>query len=50
MGLWLEGVWKMRRTLPQDFQETLDNCEKNNNTHVKEYKVAMNEYFKRFLC
>jgi pimeloyl-ACP methyl ester carboxylesterase len=38
------------KTLPKSVQEVLDQCEKDGKTDTPEYRAALNEFYKRYLC
>ncbi|KAF9475812.1 proline-specific peptidase [Pholiota conissans] len=50
LTLWTDTQNKLRRTLPQDIQDTMDKCEKEGTTDSQEYQAAMGFYYSQFLC
>jgi pimeloyl-ACP methyl ester carboxylesterase len=50
ISLWIDAQNGLRRTLPQDVQDTMDKCEKEGTTDSREYQAAMGLYYSQFLC
>ena len=50
MPLWLEAANTLRRQLPSDVQQALDKGERDGTVESDEYKAAVAEYYKRFMC
>lgn len=49
-ALWMEAQFALRRTLPQDVQDTMTRCEKEGKTESEEYKAVVGLYYSKFLC
>ncbi|OOF90395.1 hypothetical protein ASPCADRAFT_212021 [Aspergillus carbonarius ITEM 5010] len=49
-ALWLESVNRLRTTLPQEIQDTLQRCETEGRLESKEYEDATVEFLSRFCC
>lgn len=49
-SLWMEAQNTLRRTLPQDVQDTMEKYEKEGKTDSEEYQGAMRLYYSKFLC
>ncbi|GJJ09890.1 hypothetical protein Clacol_004114 [Clathrus columnatus] len=47
---WVDGATKLRKSLPQEVQETLSKHENAGTTEHKEYQEAMEVYVKRHIC
>ncbi|RAH56309.1 proline-specific peptidase [Aspergillus piperis CBS 112811] len=50
VALWLESVNRLRATLPQEIQDTLQKCEAEGRLDSKEYEDATVEFLSRFCC
>ena len=50
VALWLESVNRLRATLPQEIQDTLQKCEAEGRLDSKEYENATVEFLSRFCC
>ncbi|KAF5320961.1 hypothetical protein D9619_002068 [Psilocybe cf. subviscida] len=48
--LWIDAQNSLRKTLPQDIQDTMAKCEKDGKTSSEEYQAAMGYYYSQFLC
>ncbi|KAF8966656.1 proline-specific peptidase [Flammula alnicola] len=48
--LWTDTQNALRRTLPQEVQDTMEKCEKEGKTDSQEYQAAMGLYYSQFLC
>lgn len=48
--IWIAAQNNLRKTLPQDIQDTMAKCEKDGTTDSKEYQSAMGLYYSKFLC
>lgn len=46
----MEAQHALRRTLPQDIQDTMTKCEEEGTTDSAEYKAAVGLYYSKFLC
>jgi proline iminopeptidase len=47
---WAEDANRLLKLLPDETQEVIARCESEGNTDSEEYRVAMKEYSKRFIC
>jgi proline iminopeptidase len=47
---WAEDANRLLKQLPQDAQEIIAKCEAEGDTNSEEYKAAMKEFSKRFIC
>lgn len=50
MKLWIEACGQCRQELPRDVDETLDKYEKAQDYDAQEYKDAVLEFYKLFVC
>lgn len=50
IAIWLEAQNNLRKTLPQDMQDTMTKCEQDGATASEEYQAAMGYYYSQFLC
>ena len=50
MELWIEACSRLRKQLPGEVQEALDEGERSGDVEGKEYQAAVQEFYKRFLC
>ncbi|HYK72042.1 MAG TPA: proline iminopeptidase-family hydrolase [Pseudoneobacillus sp.] len=48
--LWAEDAKRLLEQLPVDVQEVITRCEAEGTTDTEEYKTAMKEFSKRFIC
>ncbi|WP_442598456.1 proline iminopeptidase-family hydrolase [Neobacillus sp. D3-1R] len=48
--LWAEDAKRLLGQLPSDVQEVIERCEAEGQTDSEEYKEAMKEFSKRFIC
>lgn len=48
--LWAEDANRLLKQLPVETQETIARCEQEGTTDSEEYKTAMREFSKRFIC
>lgn len=45
-----KGLNQLKKTLPQDVQDTIDRCESEGQENSTEYENAAMEFYKRYLC
>ena len=50
MGSWVAAADRLRLGLPEDVQETLTRCEKEETTDSEEYEKAIMVFYERHLC
>ncbi|KAI3008449.1 aconitate hydratase, mitochondrial [Aspergillus niger] len=50
VALWLESVNRLRASLPQEIQDTLQKCEAEGRLDSKDYENATVEFLSRFCC
>ena len=48
--IWTDTQNELRRTLPQDVQDTMERCEKEGTTDSEDYQAAMGLYYSKFVC
>ena len=48
--LWIDAQNDLRKTLPQETQDTMAKCEADGTTDSQEYHAAMGQYYGQFLC
>lgn len=50
MKVWVKVQNELRTQLPQDIQDTLSRCEREDKMEIPEYEAAVMEYYKLFMC
>ncbi len=47
---WIKDASRLKKTLPEEVQITIEQSEQNGDTDSEEYKRAMEEFYKRYWC